>query len=96
MIVLTGRVVDVTKRQAGAPGNEWTEDVVHVLDGRRVIDVKAGRDFGSLPAIGEDVALNVWLRPYVTKAGAAGVGFTATGRVDVDAETGTPLRAVAG
>lgn len=94
MIVLSGRVVDVTQRTAGPQGGQqWTEDVVHVLDGRRVIDVKAGRDFGPLPAIGEDVALDVWLRPYVTKAGGAGIGFTASGRVDAGT---APLRLASG
>jgi hypothetical protein len=93
MIVLTGRVVDVTTREAGPEGNRWTEQVVHVLDGRRVIDVKAGRDFGPLPAIGEDVALSVWLRPYVTRNGTPGIGFTGEGPAET---VMAPLRLASG
>lgn len=92
MLVLTGKVVDLSTREAGSPGSTWVEHLIHVLEGRRVHDVKVGKDFGDAPEVGDEVALEVYPRLFVTKAGAPGVQYTAVGRCEAGVLPG--LRAV--
>jgi hypothetical protein len=49
---------------------------LHVLDGREVFKVRVGDSFGELPKPGQEVQLDVSLRPYVSR-GTAGLSITA-------------------
>lgn len=77
-LVLAGQLTRVQERQAGTPGNTWTEQTLVVQDWGQTIYATVGRDFGELPKVGSPVVLAVAVRPYVRgKDGTPGVGYTA-------------------
>jgi len=80
MLCVTGRVESVRTREAGNAGNTWTEHTLVVRDWGQTLYVVAGRELveAGLPAAGEDVVLEVSVRPYLSrKTGEAGAGYTA-------------------
>jgi len=98
MLLITGEVERVQTREAGLPGNTWTETTLVVRDWGQTLYATITRDFGPLPEPGTRVALDVAVRPYVRKDGTAGHGYTAFRR-NGDAEAALfgaaekPLRA---
>ncbi len=76
-LVLTGQLARVQEREAGTPGNTWTEQTLVVQDWGQTVYATVARDFGDLPKVGESVVLAVIPRAYVRKDGTAGCGYTA-------------------
>lgn len=84
-MLVAGTCVGITTRQAGAPGNEFTETKIHVLDETglipRTVEAVAVRDFaGTMPGRGELVVLDVFARAFKLRDGGIGQALTATGR----------------
>jgi hypothetical protein len=86
MLLITGQYDRAITREAGNPGRTWTETTMVILDFGVTYYVKAGRDFGDLPAEGTTIAVDVTVRAYPKKAGD-GAGFEYIGlRRNADAE----------
>jgi hypothetical protein len=85
--IVTGILTDVREREAGNPGNTWTERTLVVADFGVTYYLVVGRDFGTLPAKGDNVAIDVSVRPYVRRDGSAGHGLQAIRR-NTEAEAG--------
>jgi hypothetical protein len=79
MLLITGEIERVTTREAGNPGNTWTETTLVVRDWGQTLYATVGKDFGPVPVEGDRVALEVSVRSYVSRkrAGEAGHGYTA-------------------
>jgi hypothetical protein len=80
MLLITGKLQRIQEREAGVPGNTWTERTLVVADFGVTHYATVARDFGPLPTVGEDVAVTVGVRAYPRKDGSAGFGLTAFGR----------------
>lgn len=92
MLTLTGRVTRVTKREvsAGPTWDAFTETTLQVADwGSTVYVTVAGSFDGDLPDEGQDVALRVMVKPYVTKKdNRPGYSLTALGLAEAAAPSG--------
>ena len=67
--LVTGKAGKLRTREAGNPGNTWTEETLPVVGWGSTQYVKVSKDLHEeLPAEGEDVAIEVSVNTYVTKA----------------------------
>lgn len=89
-LLVVGESLGVTERQAGSPGNQWTERVLSVFSRDRVERIRLAREFrGAEPVKGEYVAVECSVRAYArydkrsqAYSGEAGHDFTGYARVD--------------
>jgi hypothetical protein len=78
MQLIIGKLARIQTREAGNPGNTWTETTLVIQDFGVTHYATVARDFGPLPAEGEEVAVSVGVRAYVKKSdNSAGFGLTA-------------------
>ena len=109
-LLITGEVERITERQAGSPGNQWTEYQAEIKDwgatryvtlqGDLLVKDSQGNATGYTGiAPGDKVAIEVAVKPYARKGNANDLGHSLTGfRRSPEVEKGlfgSPVRAAA-